>query len=312
MRVSTSGQIELFLEMMAAERGASANTLAAYKADLAHFSDFAQSRRGTIETAPVELIRAYLAALEAAHLGPRTAARRLSAIRQFYGFLFAEGLRTDDPTTTLDSPRLGRPLPKVMREADVDRLVSHARTRTGIAAVRFVALLELLYASGLRVSELVGLPLSAVARNPRAVIVRGKGGKARMVPLGAPARAAITAYLKIRDSFLPPATSGRAVKRSTFLFPAPTREGHLTRQAFAVDLKSVAAEAGLSPEKISPHVLRHAFASHLLAHGADLRSVQQMLGHADISTTQIYTHVLDERLKSLVHNHPPLAGKKAS
>lgn len=296
-----SHHVETFLEMMAAERGASPRTLEAYRRDLGDLGGFLRSE---VAKADAAALRRYLDHMKKAALAPRTAARRLSCLRQFYKFLYAEGLRADDPTASLDSPRLGRPLPKYLSEEDVERLLAAARAIEGIAGLRAAALVELLYATGLRVSELVALPLAAV-RGKTAMIVRGKGNKERMIPIGEAARASIAAYLEVRDAFIPP-----PAEASARLFPARGREGHLTRAGFSVLLKSIAAAAGLSPARVSPHVLRHSFATHLLAHGADLRSLQQMLGHADISTTQIYTHVLDERLKSLVHSSHPLAKTK--
>ena len=301
-----SRHVESFLEMIAAERGAARNTIEAYRRDLEDFAAFAAARGRDVAAAGAEDLRAYLAKLNAAGMAPRTAARRLSALRQFHGFLFGEGLRPDDPTATIDSPRQGRPLPKVLSEAEVDRLLAAARSRPGVEGLRLNALLELLYATGLRVSELVALPASAAARDARAFIVRGKGGKERMIPLSGPARAALARYRAARSRGR--AREGRPPAReSRWLFPSRSQSGHLTRQRVGQLLKGLAIEAGIDPAKVSPHVLRHAFASHLLAHGADLRSVQKMLGHADISTTQIYTHVLDERLKALVRDHHPLA-----
>jgi integrase/recombinase XerD len=291
-------RVETFLEMMAAERGASANTIAAYRRDLADLAAFLAPRGRAMHEADTELLRAYLADLHRRGLVARSAARRLSALRQFHRFLLAEGLRSDDPTQALDAPRLGRPLPKYLSEEDVTALLDAARRRSGVAGIRAVALMEVLYATGLRVSELVGLPAAAVARERAVLIVRGKGGKERMVPLGEPARAAVAIWLTVREP-----------RGSKWLFPGGGRGGHFTRSSFARLLDDLAAEAGISAARVSPHVLRHSFASHLLAHGADLRSVQQMLGHADIATTQIYTHVLDERLKALVTQHHPLAKK---
>ena len=297
-----SRHAEAFLEMIAVERGAAANTREAYRRDLTDFARFAAARGTAIEAAATALVRDYIAGLGRAGMAPATAARKLSALRQFFRFLVAEDIRGDDPCAGVDGPRRGRPLPKILAEADVGRLLAEARARPGWRGVRLVALVELLYATGLRVSELVGLPLGALARDRSLVTVRGKGGRERMVPLGAPARAAIEAWLPRRARLLP---DGRT---SPWLFPASrAREGHLRRDSFGAMLKELAASAGLDPAAVSPHVLRHAFASHLLAHDADLRSVQQMLGHVDISTTQIYTHVLDERLKSLVRNFHPLA-----
>jgi len=297
--------IETFREMMAAERGAADNTLDSYQRDLSDCSRFLEGRARDLARTESEDLRAYVAALAAAGRSPRTAARRLSAIRQFYRFLFAEGLRGDDPAAGLDAPRRGRSLPKLLSEAEVDLLLQTARDRTGPDGLRLLTLLELLYATGLRVSELVRLPLDAVARDPKVLIVRGKGGRERLVPLSEPSRAAAAAFLDVRDRFLPGRTDSR------WLFPSRGASGHLTRHRVGQLLKDLARETGIDPARVSPHVLRHAFASHLLDHGADLRSVQKMLGHADISTTQIYTHVLDERLKALVRDHHPLGAGRA-
>ena len=287
--------------MMAAERGAAANTLEAYRRDLSDFASF-QARRGRpIEAADAKNIRDYLAALRGRGRTPATRARRLSVLRQFYEFLFAEGVRDDDPAQGIDAPKLGQPLPKYLGEADVEALIAAAAGVAGPEGKRLQTLIEVLYATGLRVSELAGLPLSAISRDGQMLIVRGKGGKERMVPLGDPARNAIGRYLEVRGGFIP------AGRNSAFLFPSSSRAGHLTRASVAQKLKALAVAAGIDPKRISPHVLRHSFASHLLAHGADLRVLQQMLGHADISTTQIYTHVLEQRLKNLVETSHPLA-----
>lgn len=300
-----SRQLDAFLEMMAAERGASPNTLDSYRRDLLDFAGFLRGRSRRPEDADAQDVRRYLASLAAAGLSGRTGARRLSALRQFFRFLCGNGERADDPCATIDGPRLGRPLPKYLSEAEVDRLLEAARRRDDADGLRRVALLEVLYATGLRVSELVGLPLSAISRDGRMVVVRGKGGKERMVPLSDPAMAAVETYKTVRGAFI---EKGRArAAASRWLFPSRARGGHLTRVRFAQILKELAAEAGLDAARVSPHVLRHSFASHLLAHGADLRSLQQMLGHADIATTQIYTHVLDERMKALVQAAHPLA-----
>ena len=300
--------------MLAAERGAAPNTLEAYRRDLEHCEDFLSGRRRNLRDAGTEDLSAYLQALSASGMAARTAARRLSALRQFYRFLFEDRLRGDDPTAGLESPRQGRPLPKVLSEAEVDRLLEAARADASPEGIRLLALLELLYATGLRVSELVSLPLSSMARDPRVLLVRGKGGRERMVPLSEPARAALSDYCEIRARFLMSKQAARTSRDkglpdSPWLFPSRGKSGHLTRHRVGQLLKDLAIAAGLEPSKLSPHVLRHAFASHLLDHGADLRAVQKMLGHADISTTQIYTHVLAERMKSLVLNHHPLAGK---
>jgi integrase/recombinase XerD len=297
-----SRHVEAFLEMLAAERGAARLTLAAYRADLADFARVLA--RSAIEAASTEDLRQYLARLAKAELAPRTAARRLSALRQFYRFLVLERVRQDDPTAVLDAPRLGRPLPKLVSEAEATQLLAAARAKPGPEGLRLVCLLELLYGSGLRVSELVGLPVAAARGDQRFLLVRGKGDKERLVPLGEPARAALAAYLAVRGHFLGAGESAR------WLFPSRSAEGHLTRRWCGALLKELAIAAGIDPARLSPHVLRHAFATHLLDHGADLRSVQAMLGHADIATTQIYTHVAGDRLQRLVTEHHPLARKK--
>ncbi|MGH7003992.1 MAG: site-specific tyrosine recombinase XerD [Alphaproteobacteria bacterium] len=301
LAIRTTPRIEAFLEMLAAERGAARNTIDSYKRDLADVESFLARRDRGIEAATADELRDYLAALHANGSTPSTAARRLSALRQFFRFLYAEGVRGDDPTATIASPRRGRPLPKLLSEEEVSRLLDRARAKRGPEGLRLTALLETLYATGMRVSELVSLPLSAIARDPRYITVRGKGGKERLVPLSDPAREALAAYKEVRGPFC------RNGAESPYLFPSRGGSGYLTRHRFAQLLKQLAGEAGITPAKVSPHVLRHAFATHLLNRGADLRSVQQMLGHADIATTQIYTHVLDERLQSLVENHHPLA-----
>jgi integrase/recombinase XerD len=296
--------IEPFLEMLYAERGASVNTAQAYQRDLRHFEAQLAPRGVRLDKCSVEDLRGYMSALEQAGMAPKTAARRLSALRQFFRFLYAEGLRGDDPSSAIDAPRLGRSLPKILSEGEVEALLSGARARRGPEGRRLVCLLEIAYATGLRVSELVGLPMAAAARDQRLLIVRGKGGKERMVPLTEAAMDAIAAYRADRSHFL------GGVPESPYLFPSHAAEGHLTRRRLGQMLKELALESGVDPAKVSPHVLRHAFATHLLDHGADLRSVQQMLGHADISTTQIYTHVLGQRLKSIVETHHPLAERR--
>ena len=298
----TGHAVETFLEMLVAERGIAANTLQAYRRDLEDFTDFLTRRKRSTDAASTADIRDYMAGLSRAGMAASTSARRLSALRQFHKFLHAEGFREDNPCTVVDAPRRSRPLPKILSEAEVERLLDAASALPGPEGVRMLALLELLYASGLRVSELVGLPLAAVTRDTGMLIVRGKGGKERMVPLTEAAIRAVAAYREDRDAFL------KEGQKSPFLFPSRGESGHLTRHRFAQLLKELAIAAGIDHEKVSPHVLRHSFASHLLAHGADLRSLQQMLGHADIATTQIYTHVLDERLKALVNEAHPLAG----
>jgi integrase/recombinase XerD len=300
--------LEAFLEMLAAERGAAKNTLEAYRRDLTDYRDeLAGLGRSTLDAGAGD-VRSYLATLAARGLKASSAARRLSAIRQLHRFLYGEGHRKDDPTVTLSGPKRGRPLPKVLGIEEVDRLLAVAAEGIDdparpagerLRAARFTALLELLYATGLRVSELVSLPLSAARVKDRLIVVRGKGSKERLVPLTAKSREAVARYLALA------AESGRPVA-GRWLFPADSASGHLTRQAFARDLKAVAGAAGLRASAVSPHVLRHAFASHLLQNGADLRVVQQLLGHADISTTQIYTHILDDRLAGMVRDLHPL------
>jgi integrase/recombinase XerD len=301
-----SRHLENFLEMMAAERGAARNTLAAYRRDLVDLSGFLKRRGRPLEAADAQNLRDYLAAIRVAGLKATTQARRLSAIRQFYAFLLTEAVRIDDPSHLIDAPKIGQALPKYLSEDEVDRLIAAARAQDGLDGLRTVALLELLYATGLRVSELVGLKLTNIARNGQTLTVIGKGAKERMVPLSDPARDAVAAWLTARDAAHEKGQDKRKAK-SPFLFPGGGREGHLPRAAFNDILKGLARAADIDRARVSPHVLRHSFASHMLAHGADLRSLQQMLGHADISTTQIYTHVLDERLKRLVEQSHPLA-----
>lgn len=307
---SDAGLAQLFLDMLAAERGAGDNTLSAYRNDLDDLAAFLAARKSSFASADTDALRAYLADLDARGFKSTTAARRLSAMRHLFRFLLTEQLRRDDPAAILAGPRRGRALPKVLTIADVDRLLTAAKAATEVAelnaaqrlrALRLYCLLEVLYATGLRVSELVALPITAARRDARMIMVRGKGDKERLVPLNDAARAAMAAYLAAHD-----ATHGKD-GRSRWLFPSFGDSGHLTRQHFARELKELAAAAGLSPRLVSPHVLRHAFASHLLHNGADLRIVQTLLGHADISTTQIYTHVVEERLKSLVRDLHPLA-----
>lgn len=302
--------LEAFLEMLAAERGAAARTIEAYRADLADYAGFLSRRGGGLAEGRVEDVRAYLASLAEAGLTASSAARRLSALRQFHKFLYAEGVRGDNPTGAIESPRKARPLPKVLSEEEVDRLLKTARGRAyapggsaaeRLRAMRLYCLLEVLYATGLRVSELVSLPRAAAHADGRFLTVRGKGGRERMVPLNDAARRAMADHAALL------ASRAKRSAETRFLFPSSGRSGMWTRQSLARDLKALAAAAGIAPERVSPHVIRHAFASHLLARGADLRAVQQMLGHADISTTQIYTHVLEERLKRLVREHHPLA-----
>ena len=299
-----SRHLEAFLEMLAAERGDARLTLSAYHSDLSDLAHFLAGRAVALERADEAVLHAYLAAAPTAGLMPRTLARRISAIRQFYKFLVIDNIRQDDPTSGLDTPILGRSLPNLLSEGEIEMLLDSARTLAGDEGTRLICLVELLYATGLRISELVTLPLAAVLRDPRFLVISGKGGKERVVPLNEPSRIALTAYIACRDRFLPDSRPSR------WLFPSRGRAGHVTRQRCGQLLKELAVAAGIDPDRLSPHVLRHAFASHLLDHGADLRSVQQMLGHADIATTQIYTHVLTDRLRKLVETAHPLARRK--
>jgi len=303
--------VALFLDMLAAERGAQKNTLAAYSRDLADFTSFLGSAGRAVASAATEDLRAYLGDLAVRGMQPATVARRLSAIRQLYRFLYAEGRRKDDPAAVLEGPKRVRGLPKTLTLAEVDRLLRVAAEcdpaaplTVRLRGARLVCLVELLYATGLRVSELVALPASAARRDAQVIVVRGKGNKERLVPLNDAAKRAMAQYLVLLTETR---GEGRASAGSKWLFPSFGDSGHLTRQHFARELKAFAAAAGLRAAQLSPHVLRHAFASHLLHNGADLRVVQTLLGHADISTTQIYTHVLEERLKSLVRDLHPLA-----
>jgi len=301
--------VDLFLDMQAAERGAGENTLAAYRNDLADLSAYLRAAGRDIANASTDDLRGFLESLAARGFKASSLARRLSAVRQLYRFLYAEGKRSDDPAAVLEGPKRGRTLPRVLTIAEVDTLLAQARANAEDAkqpaaqrlrAARLLCLLEAVYATGLRVSELVALPASAARRDQRMLVVRGKGGKERLVPLNQAAKRAMAEYLTLR-------TGGEGKTQSKWLFPSFGEQGHLTRQHFARELKALGAACGLAGDRLSPHVLRHAFASHLLHNGADLRVVQTLLGHADISTTQIYTHVLEERLKTLVRDLHPLA-----
>lgn len=302
------GLIELFLDMLAAERGASHNTLDAYRRDLDDYAEFLAARQTGVATATTDDVRNYLAALAKRGMAPNSSARKLSAIRQLHRFLYAEGKRKEDPAAVLEGPRRGRPLPKILSIEEVTKLfdVAHeaasakgATPAERLRASRLVCLLEVLYASGLRVSELIALPASAARSDSETLTVRGKGNKERLVPLGKAAHRAMRDYLKLSTELKSGGTR--------WLFPSFGASGHVTRQHVARELKALATAADIDHRKMSPHVLRHAFASHLLANGADLRVVQALLGHADVSTTQIYTHVLDERLKNMVRDLHPLA-----
>jgi integrase/recombinase XerD len=307
--------IHLFLDMLAAEQGAGANTVDAYRRDLDDLSDFIGKAGLSFASVETQALRDYLADLDARGFKSTTVARRLSALRHLFRFLLTERIRADDPAAILSGPKRGRSLPKVLSIADVDRLLSHAKTLADgdvspsqrMRAARLYCLLEVLYATGLRVSELVALPLSAARRDARMIVVRGKGNKERLVPLNQSSKQAMTYYLAALEATR--AANAKNAAPSKWLFPSSGESGHLTRQHFARDLKELAAEAGIAPRLVSPHVLRHAFASHLLHNGADLRIVQTLLGHTDISTTQIYTHVVEERLKSLVRDLHPLGDK---
>ncbi len=296
----TTPQVEAFLEMMAVERDASPHTLAAYARDLADAE--AGLGAGGLMTTDESALEGWYASLSTRGLSAATAARRRSAVRQFYRFCLGEGWRSDDPSRRLDAPKQGRTLPKTLSTEEVSRLLMASATRDGASGLRLVALVELAYASGLRVSELLALRLEAVQRDPAFLIVRGKGGKERLAPLNASARGAVKAWLVARNAARP-----EPVPESPWLFPSTGSSGHLTPRRFAQMLDKAAIDAGIDPARVSPHVLRHAFATHLLEGGADLRVVQTFLGHADIATTQIYTHVATDRLNQVVANHHPLA-----
>jgi len=308
-RANDEAAIELFLDMLAAERGAGENTLAAYRNDLEDLSSYLRAQGKAIAAADTDDLRGFLKSLDERGFKASSLARRLSATRQLYRFLYAEGKRGDDPAAVLEGPKRARTLPKVLSIKEVDGLLAQARANAENAeqplaqrlrSARLLCLLEVVYATGLRVSELVALPASAARRDQRMLVVRGKGGKERLVPLNQAAKRAMAEYLALR-------AEAKAHADSKWLFPSFGESGHLTRQHFARDLKALGAACGIDGARLSPHVLRHAFASHLLHNGADLRVVQTLLGHADISTTQIYTHVLEDRLKSLVRDLHPLA-----
>ena len=296
-----SPQVEIFLEMMAAERGASRNTITAYMRDLKEFEFFMSRRNRNIESADSKNIKDYLAHLKSRGRTPATHARKLSVLKGFYHFLYSEHQRDEDPSAQIDGPKMGRSLPKYLSVSEVELLIEAAKEQPGNFGVRMVALLEIIYSTGLRVSELVGLPLAAISGDRKMLLVKGKGNKERLVPLTAPAIQATEDYLTLRTNFL---TKGFP---SLYLFPSRAKEGHLTRAGFGLLLKDLAVLAGIEPDRVSPHVLRHSFASHMLANGADLRTLQKLLGHADISTTQIYTHILEDRLRDLVLQSHPLS-----
>ncbi|TNE38275.1 MAG: site-specific tyrosine recombinase XerD [Alphaproteobacteria bacterium] len=292
-----------FLEMMLSERGAAENTLQGYCRDIERFEEFLTARKKSALTADSSDIRAFLASLDRQGLKASTHARCLTSIRQFFIYLLTDDLRNDDPSLNIDSPRVGRRLPKYLSEEEVDRLLA-ATDGPAPDQRRMACMMHLLYATGLRVSELISLPFPVLREEERFLIVRGKGNKERLVPVNQASRDAVSRYLRVRDQYCAEGTHSR------WLFPSWGETGHLTRQRFGQMLKQLAIEAGIDPKRVSPHVLRHAFASHLLANGADLRSLQKMLGHADISTTQIYTHVLQQRLMEVVSKHHPLADAK--
>ena len=302
---------EIFMEMLSAERGASNNTIKAYSSDLEDFAHFLKIKNKNIDKANSQDIKAYIHYLSKNNIGSATTARRISTLRQFYNFIYAEGLRGDNPISAIDAPRIIRPLPKILSIAEVDQLLSAANKDTSPEGIRLLSMIEILYATGLRVSELVQLPLSSIAHikhdapiddnQQKYLIIMGKGNRERIVPLSKPAKDMIIEYKAIRPYFL------KAIAKSKYLYPSTAKSGHLTRQRMGQLLKQLAVVAHIDPERVSPHILRHAFASHLLNNGADLRMLQQLLGHVDITTTQIYTHILDEKLKQVINSSHPLA-----
>ncbi len=298
--------LELFLEMMVAERGASVNTILAYRRDLKDFSGFMKMRGKNPEKASEKDINNYIVSIDNSGMSPKTQSRRLSSLREFFRFLFSENVRKDNPTDNLASPKINRSLPKYLSEEEIAQILSVTRNLKHDTAIKALAMMEILYASGLRVSELSALPLSSVNQGHQAITVTGKGQKERMVPLNPNALTAIAEWLRVRENHL------KRERGSKWLFPSRSKSGHITRDGCFKILKELAVMAGINPERVSPHVIRHSFASHLIAHDADLRSVQKMLGHADIATTEIYTHVLDDRLNALVKNKHPLASLKIS
>ena len=301
-RSDTAYLIELFLDMMGAERGSGANTIAAYRRDLLDFAG-----RADLREARREQVRDFLNSLSQSGLAPSTQARKLSALRQFYGFLYTEGMREDDPTQTLAAPRARRPLPKILSGDDLDAMLETAMQDETPEGLRLTCIVEMLYGGGLRVTELAGLKLAAVRTHEGFIRIIGKGNKERMTPLNVSARAALDAYLAVREEFVP-----KHDKNNRYLFASRGADGFLTRRRFHQLLKALALKAGIDPAKVSPHVLRHAFATHLVEGGADLRSVQTLLGHADIATTQIYTHVARDRLSRVVQAAHPLGKVKAA
>ena len=309
--------VDAFLDMLTAERGAAMNTRQAYWRDLADVSAYLKGqKKSDLDRATTQELKDYLEDLtnkihtkgeNKSQIAVRTVARRLSAMRQYYRYLVSEDIRKDDPTTTIESPKQGRTLPKTLSEEEVSQLIKTAGEGGGADSVRLVCLLEMLYATGLRVSELVGLPMAAIGENTEFLMVEGKGGRERMIPLSEPAQKAINNYLGVRETFI--GNENRAAQEKSF-FPSKTSQsGHLTRQRFAQLLKDLARDAKVEEGRVSPHILRHAFATHLLSRGADLRSVQKMLGHADIATTQIYTHIVGDGLKDTVEEKHPMSGK---
>jgi integrase/recombinase XerD len=308
MKASDAALLESFLDMMGAERGASINTLAAYRRDLLDFVGYCANKGRNARDAARDDIKAYLALLSTSGAAGSTQARRLSALRQFFAFLYIDGIRKDDPTNAVDAPKRERPLPKVLTQQDIATLLDAARKNDSAEGLRLVCMIEMLYASGLRISELVTLPISAARNREGFLLVKGKGGKERLAPLNTNARAAMAAYMTVRDEFLP--TTARRAQAERFLFPSRSAEGYITRRRCHQMLKELALAANIDPDKLSPHVLRHAFATHLVEGGADLRTVQTLLGHSDIATTEIYTHVAKDRLAKVVESAHPLSRRR--